>query len=241
MAKRDDILRRKQAWENLENKSREEYDQYENARDSVFEAIQAIVKDKIGSTSLSLNIRASKNRGGTSVHVDNGDSPHDEQALNWQWNVTLSDEGEIEKDSGSWSGLSATTPEQIDNLKESVRIIEILNNLDWGKILNVELPRYKDYVKTEVPQRENFEEQLLEADIEDAAEQGLLIKGHGYKMYVPRATVFYNVLNMTAKSFRVQEVHEDYLSDESRWGDPYTIRKDKFFEVIDKPIKTAEV
>lgn len=241
MAKRDDILRRKQAWENLENKSREEYDQYENARDSVFEAIQAIVKDKIGSTSLSLNIRASKNRGGTSVHVDNGDSPHDEQALNWQWNVTLSDEGEIEKDSGSWSGLSATTPEQIDNLKESVRIIEILNNLDWGKILNVELPRYKDYIKTEVPQRENFEEQLLEADIEDAAEQGLLIKGHGYKMYAPRATVFYNVLNMTDKSFRVQEVYEDDLSDESRWGSPYTIRKDKFFEVIDKPIKTAEV
>ena len=241
MAKRDDILRRKQAWENLENKSREEYDQYENARDSVFEAIQSIVKDKIGSTSLSLNIHASKNRGGTSVHVDNGDSPHDEQALNWQWNVTLSDEGEIEKDSGSWSGLSATTPEQIDNLKESVRIIEILNNLDWGKILNVELPRYKDYVKTEVPQRENFEEQLLEADIEDAAEQGLLIKGHGYKMYGPRATVFYNVLNMTDKSFRVQEVYEDDLSDESRWGSSYTIRKDKFFEVIDKPIKTAEV
>lgn len=241
MAKRDDILRRKQAWENLENKSREEYDQYENARDSVFEAIQAIVKDKIGSTSLSLNIRASKYFGGTSVHVDNGDSPHDEQALNWQWNVRLSDEGEIEKNSGSWSGLSATTPEQIDNLKESVRIIEILNNLDWGKILNVELPRYTDYVKTEVPQRENFEEQLLEADIEDAAEQGLLIKGHGYRWYAPRATVFYNVLNMTDKSFRVQEIYEDYLSDESRWGDPYTIRKDKFFEVIDKPIKTAEV
>lgn len=241
MAKRDDILRRKQSWENLQNKSREEYDQYENARDSVFEAIQAIVKDKIGSKSVSLNIRASKNRRGVSVHVDNGDSPHDEQALNWQWNVILSDEGEIEKDSGSWSGLSATTPEQIDNLKESVRIIEILNNLDWGKILNVELPRYKDYIKTEVPQRENFEEQLLEADVEDAAEQGLLIKGHGYRMYTPRATVFYNVLNMTDKSFRVQEVYEDDLSDESRWGSSYTIRKDKFFEVIDNPIKTAEV
>ena len=241
MSKRDDILRRKQAWENLRNKSREEYDQYENARDSVFEILQAIVKDRIGSTSLSLNIRASKNRGGASVHVDNGDNPHGEQALNWQWNVTLSDEGEITKDSGSWSGLSATTPEQVDNLKESVRIIEILNNLDWGKILNVELPRYTDYVKTEVPERENFEQQLLEADVEDAAEQGLLIKGHGYKLYTPRATVFYNVLNMTDKSFRVQEVYEDDLSDESRWGSPYTIRKDKFFEVIDNPIKTAEV
>lgn len=241
MSKRDDILRRKQAWENLRNKGREEYDQYENARDSVFEALQAVVRDKIGSTSLSLNVRASKNRGGASVHVDNGDSPHDEQALNWRWNVTLSDEGEIEKESGSWSGLSATTPEQIDNLKESVRIIEILNNLDWGKILNVELPRYRDYVKTEVPERENFEKQLLEADVEDAAEQGLLIKGHGYRFYGDHATVFYNILSMADKSFKVQEIHEDEVSDESKWGPSYSIRKDKFFEVIDNPIQTVEV
>ena len=153
----------------------------------------------------------------------------------------MTDEGDIKKESGSWSGLSATTPEQIANLKESVRVIEILNNLDWNELLTVEFPNFDDYVKTEVPERENFEEQLLEADVEDAAEQGLLIKGHGYKWYAPRATVFYNVLNMTDKSFRVQEVYEDDLSDESIWGSPYTIRKDKFFEVIDKPIKTAEV
>ena len=241
MAKRDDILKRREAWENLRNKSNEEHDQYENARYSVFEALQAIVKDKIGSTSLSLNIRASENRRGTSVYVDNGDNPHDEQALNWKWNVTLSDKGEIEKDSGSWSNLSATTPEQIANLKESVRIIEILNNLDWNELLTVELPNFDDYLKTEVPKRENFEEQLLEADVEDAAEQGLLIKGHGYKWYAPRASVFYKILNMTDKSFKVQEIYEDYLGDESRWRDPYTIRKDNFFKVIDKPIKTAEV
>ena len=242
MARRDDILRRKQAYEDAKNQQDTEFSQYNQANRDIMQNLNDLIRSKIGETSLNLSIGTNRSwRSGIEVHINNGSNPHDEQALNWDWRATMTDEGDIKKESGSWSGLSATTPEQIANLKESVRVIEILNNLDWNELLTVEFPNFDDYVKTEVPERENFEEQLLEADVEDAAEQGLLIKGHGYKWYVPRATVFYNVLNMTDKSFRVQEIHEDYLSDESRWGDPYIIRKDKFFEVIDNPIKTAEV
>lgn len=242
MAKRDDILRRKQAYEDAMNQQDAEVSQYRRANYDIMQNLNDLIRSKIGETSLNLSIDTNRSwRSGVEVRINNGSNPHDEQALNWDWRATMTDDGDIKKESGSWSGLSATTPEQIANLKESVRVIEILNNLDWNELLTVEFPNFDDYVKTEVPERENFEEQLLEADVEDAAEQGLLIKGHGYKWYAPRATVFYNVLNMTDKSFRVQEVYEDDLSDESRWGSPYTIRKDKFFEVIDKPIKTAEV
>ena len=242
MAKRDDILRRKQAYDDAVNKQKEERNQYRKADWDIMKGVEELVLQKIGKTSLNLDVSVGRAWGaGLEVRINNGNNPHDHQALNWNWQAEMTDDGDVKKDSGSWSGLSAITSEQIANLKESVRIIEILNNLDWKNILTVELPNYSDYIKTELPEQENFEEQLLEADVEDAAEQGLLIKGHGYKWYAPRATVFYNVLNMTDKSFKVQEIHEDYLSDESRWGDPYTIRKDKFFEVIDKPIKTAEV
>lgn len=242
MAKRDDILRRKQAYEDAKNQADTEFSQYDRANRDIMQNLNDLIRSKIGETSLDLSIDTYRSwPGGVGVRINNGSNPHDEQALNWSWNATMTGDGGIKKESGSWSGLSATTPEQIANLKESVRVIEILNNLDWNELLTVELPNFDDYVKTEVPRRENFEDQLLEADVEDAAEQGLLIKGHGYRWYAPRATVFYNVLNMTDKSFRVQEIYEDYLSDESRWGDPYTIRKDKFLEVIDKPIKTAEV
>jgi hypothetical protein len=242
MARRDDILRRKQAYEDAKNQQDTEVSQYRQANRDIMQNLNDLIRSKIGETSLNLSIDTDRSwRSGVEVRINNGSNPHDEQALNWDWRATMTDEGDIKKESGSWSGLSATTPEQIANLKESVRVIEILNNLDWNELLTVEFPNFDDYVKTEVPERENFEKQLLEADVEDAAEQGLLIKGHGYKWYAPRATVFYNVLNMTDKSFRVQEVYEDDLSDESRWGSPYTIRKDKFFEVIDKPIKTAVV
>ncbi len=242
MARRDDMLRRKQAYEDAKNQQDTEVSQYRQANRDIMQNLNDLIRSKIGETSLNLSIDTDRSwRSGVEVRINNGSNPHDEQALNWDWRATMTDEGDIKKESGSWSGLSATTPEQIANLKESVRVIEILNNLDWNELLTVEFPNFDDYVKTEVPERENFEKQLLEADVEDAAEQGLLIKGHGYKWYAPRATVFYNVLNMTDKSFRVQEVYEDDLSDESRWGSPYTIRKDKFFEVIDKPIKTAVV
>ena len=241
-ARRDDILRRKQAYDDAVNKQNEERKQYRNAEWDVMKGVEELVMHKIGKTSLNLDVSVDRAwRDGLEVRINNGNNPHDDQALNWNWQVQMTDDGDVKKDSGSWSGLSAITSEQIANLKESVRVIEILNNLDWKNLLTVELPNYSDYIKTELPEQENFDQQLVEADVEDAAEQGLLIKGHGYKMYAPRATVFYNVLNMTDKSFRVQEVHEDDLSDESRWGSPYTIRKDKFFEVIDKPIKTAEV
>lgn len=242
MSKRDDILKRKQAYDDAVSQQNAEIQEYRKASLSVMNSLQDLIRSKIGETSLDLDVLAQRSWGdGVEVRINNGNNPHDSQALNWDWTASMTEDGEIKKESGSWSGLSATTPEQIINLKESVRVIEILNNLDWNELLTVDLPNFDDYVKTKVLQRENFDEQLLEADVEDAAEQGLLIKGHGYKWYAPRASVFYKILNMTDKSFRVQEIYEDYLGDESRWGGPYTIRKDKFFEVIDRPIKTAEV
>lgn len=242
MARRDDILRRKQAYDDAVNKQKEERNQYRKAEWDVMKGVEELVLQKIGKTSLNLDVSVDRAWGtGLEVRINNGNNPHDDQALNWNWQAQMTDDGDVKKDSGSWSGLSAITSEQIANLKESVRVIEILNNLDWKNLLTVELPNYSDYIKTELPEQENFDQQLVEADVEDAVEQGLLIRGHGYKLYGQRAVVFYNVISMTDKSFRVQEIYEDDLSDESRWGSPYTIRKDKFFEVIDKPVVTAEV
>lgn len=242
MSRRDDILKRKQAYDDAYTRRKSEHTEYMKMRYSVLNKLTELVKSKIGDSSLNLNVYSDQQFGGLiTVIVNNGTNPHDEQALNWNWSVSLTAEGEIKKDSGSWSGLSAITAEQIQNLKESVRVIEILNNLDWKTLLNVELPDYNDYVTSEYPKNENFNQQLLEADVLDAMDDGLLIKGHGYKYYNSRAVVFYHILKENPKSFTVQEIHEDDLSDESRWPDPYTIQKDKLYSIIDNPIKTAEV
>lgn len=242
MSRRDDILKRKQAYDDAYSKQRNEYNEYRKDTAKVLRSLEDIVRSKVGQTSLILNINAEQGiMEDISVNVSNGNNPHDDQALNWNWSVSLTSEGEVKKDSGSWSGLSAVTPAQIENLKESVRVLEILNNIDWVNVLNVELPKYEDYVKTKLPKNENFDQQLLEEDVKDAIAEGKLIKGHGYKYYNSRATVFYHVLRETPKQYTVQEIHEDDVSDEARWPSSYRVPKETFMQLITKPLQTVEV
>ena len=232
---------KKEEYDRLYNQRESEFDEWDSATDNVFDQIADNIKRIIGDTNLDLRIDVGHRlHGGITVKIDNG-NPHDSQALNWNWTVQLTKDGELRTESGSWSGLDVTSKDKLDNLKESVRILEILNNMDWKTILNVTLPHIDEYVKTPAPVYDRFDEQLLELDVEDAAEKGLLIKGHGYRFYGNHATVFYNILSMTDKSFKVQEIHEDEVSDESKWGPSYLIRKDTFLEVIDNPIQTVEV
>lgn len=238
MSRKDEILRRKQVYEEARKQHKQEEEAWSNSVDSTLESLSQLVRDKIGTTSLRLNIYADMKYSVMSIQVNNGDNPNDDQALNWRWSVTLDKAGNIIKDSGSWSGLSAITQHQIDNLKESVRILEILNNIDWSDVLNVELPRYEEYVKTAVPDREDFEGEMMQEDIIDAMEQDKLLKGHGYKFYTPRSTVFYKILRETPKQYEVQEISELNISDPSRWPESYRIPKSKFLELIDKPVQT---
>lgn len=46
-------------------------------------------------------------------------------------------DGELKKETGSWSGLQACTIDQIENLKQCVGALEDLNNIDWKSLLNV--------------------------------------------------------------------------------------------------------
>ena len=242
MNRRDDILKRKQTYEDAYTRRRSEHTEYTKMRYSALNRLTELVKSKIGDTSLNLNVSSDQQFGGQiTVTVNNGNNPHDEQALNWNWSVSLTAEGEIKKDSGSWSGLSAITSQHLENLKESVRVLEILNNIDWVNILNVELPQYDDYVKTQLPENEDFDQQLLEEDVKDAIVEGKLIKGHGYKYYNSRATVFYHVLRETPKQYTVQEIHEDDVSDEARWPSSYRVPKETFMQLITKPLQTVEV
>lgn len=174
---------------------------------------------------------------------------HDEhKALSWDWTAYVDRKtGELKKESGSWSGLNAVTTEQIESLKQSAACLEVINSLDWESMLNVDLPKYEDYVTNDVYEKDpddgrNFKQELLEADVEDAMHAGLWIKGHGYRFYRPSADVYYKVLKETPTQY---EVTEQYAWDLENGKQPhdssYKIRKDTFFQVIDNPVKTLEV
>lgn len=160
------------------------------------------ISDLIGPTTLQLSIRADSNyiyQGWTiNIEANENRKSDNDVALSWRWKASLDDEGNVVKDSGSWSGLKVTTPEQIADLEESVRVIKILNNLDWADVLNNPIPNYKeDYADTDlanehrdrVANRPKFEDNMLAAKLEDLIGTNTAIQLIGDEYYRGRVGI----------------------------------------------------
>lgn len=243
MSRRDEVDRQKAEYDQKVSEFNEQYDSFKGMMEASTMSVQNSVREAIGQTSLNLRIRADDNRtfyapGTWSVSVDNGDRPHDGQALNWNYDVAIDDDGNVVKETGSWSGLKVTNQQEVDNLKESVRVIEILNNIDWKSILSRSMPRYEDYVTKQRPAMKHFDYEYFEADVEDAIDAGYAIKGQGNKVYMPSAPVWYYVIKSTPTMYTVVET--DSL-DNIDTDHAYRIKKDTFMKLVDNPVVTAEV
>ena len=188
-SKRDDLL-----------KQREEYDakraaiaQREDEADKAFrqadyaaaKAVEKAVSDMIGNTTLQLDVRADTSwrsfatdePSSWRITVSANDRDHFDKAraLSWHWEVDVDKQGNLVKDSGSWSGLRAVTEEQLADLEESVRILKLLNNADWSGILHMPMVKWSDYFDKGMldekhkldRERPDFESELIAAQLED--------------------------------------------------------------------------
>lgn len=234
-----------------------QYAEWEKDYLAVTNSVKKQIEDALSAFSaLNLDIRVESGVGswesGSRLRVDirsNEHNVHDEhKALSWNWEAYLDGRtGELKKESGSWSGLNAVTAEQIESLKQSAACLEVINSLDWEAMLNVDTPSYNDYITDDVYEKDpedgrNFKQELLEADIEDAMNAGLWIKGHGYKWYNSGAAAYYKVLKETPAQYEVVENYaDDVLNGRATETDPYKIKKATFFQVIDVPVETLEV
>nr|DAF03432.1 MAG TPA: hypothetical protein [Bacteriophage sp.] len=258
-AKRDDILKRKYEYEADRSSRQSKYDaQYrkyleEDGRRE--EKIRNDVIGAIGETSLDLEIRVSgrfEHKYEISVSDEN-DKFNEDKALSWDWKVYLDKNGDVKKESSSWSGMNAVTAKNLSNLKEIVRVLEILNNIDFKMILEeIRPPRYQDYVTEKNPKYEtapDFDRELMEADIEDCIGTRKGILGTGSKFY--RGNVYHFIQRETPSSYNMWDIPAYYvekndgsLSDlfekYNDRGSNYNMRKDKFFETIEKPIKIVD-
>lgn len=257
--KRDDILKRKSEYEADRSSRQSKYDaQYrkyleEDGRRE--EKIRNDVIGAIGETSLDLEIRVSgrfEHKYEISVS-DEKDKFNEDKALSWDWKVYLDKNGDVKKESSSWSGMNAVTAKNLSNLKEIVRVLEILNNIDFKMLLEeIRPPRYQDYVTEKNPKYEtapDFDRELMEADIEDCIGTRKGILGTGSKFY--RGNVYHFIQRETLSSYNMWDIPAYYvekndgsLSDlfekysDGRYN--YNMRKDKFFETIEKPIKIVD-
>lgn len=257
--KRDDILKRKSEYEadraSRQSKYDAQYRKYLEEDGRREEKIRNDVIGAIGETSLDLEIRVSgrfEHKYEISVSDEN-DKFNEDKALSWDWKVYLDKNGDVKKESSSWSGMNAVTAKNLSNLKEIVRVLEILNNIDFKMLLEeIRPPRYQDYVTENNPKYEtalDFDRELMEADIEDAIGTRKGILGTGSKFY--RGNVYHFIQRETPSSYNMWDIPAYYvekndgsLSDlfekYNDAGSNYNMRKDKFFETIEKPIKIVD-
>lgn len=167
-----------QSWKDKQDALEDEYhDKLANQQKDLEDKVSAL----IGSTSLDLEIRANPYGSFTSkgwsvaIRANERKKFDGGVALSWSWDIKLDGEGNIQKDSGSWSGLKAITAEQLADLEESVRILKVLNNIDWNEILNSPKAKYEDFVNNDIwetvrdrnKNRPDFESDILSAELED--------------------------------------------------------------------------
>lgn len=259
--KRDDILKRKSEYEADRSSRQSKYDaQYRTYLEEERKREDKIRNDvigAIGNTSLDLEIDVSgRFEHKYEIRVSDENNKFDEdKALSWDWKVYLDKNGDVKKESSSWSGMNAVTAKNLSNLKEIVRVLEILNNIDFKMLLEeIRPPKYQDYVTENNPKYEtapDFDRELMEADIEDCIGTRKGILGTGSKFY--RGNVYHFIMKETPSSYTMWDIPVYYvetndgsLSDlfEKYSGKrneyKYTMRKDKFFETIEQPITVVD-
>lgn len=177
----------------LKNIKEDKHNQYRLAIRDAAKEIEKAISEKIGPTSLELHIRVEDDwQDAWEVRIEaNENSKFDaDRALSWHWDVKFDKDGTVVKDSGSWSGLKAITPDQIADLEESVRVLKVLNNTDWYMFLKERSstkPKFEDYSDREseaafydrMKNRPKFDEQLQSAQLESlvGTDTALRLKG----------------------------------------------------------------
>lgn len=260
----DDVRQRRKEWEDryrpLKEKNDAENKAWREADRAIMRDIEQETAAAIGPVAIDLNIHAgygfSMSSARYRIEVEHNNQLGDSSkgaALRWSMTVELDEDGNVAKETSSWSGLQAVTPEQIEDLKESVRVIEKLNQIDWKPILDKAVPQYSDYIDKENSdelrkmdsEKPNFDKEERMAALEDAAESGAWIKMKGrpetdyyrgssrgdYVVRIDKLTPKFATVHITVTGEDGQPV-EQYQTDER-------IGIDKLLRYIPYPVETV--
>lgn len=226
-SKRDEILERKAAYEAQRDENLRQRTAYDAAMRDVHRGVEKAVLDAIGPSTEEISVHATygigRNLDSISCTIKGNDANifDTSKALSWSYSVSLDEDGKPVAESSSWSGLNATTPEQLSSLKETLRVLEIINGLDWASILSVGIPDYKSMVTTPAPtSRPNFDRELLELDIEELIGTKQLVKCTDGKTY--SGTVYVGIMSETPTMYNIFEVPGHYINPDTNgkygWG-----------------------
>lgn len=218
LRERDDYYKK---WDEHKKRRDNAYEQYRTAQLASVEHIQMTLERNLQKFSnLEFNVYTDYRWGDEiTVNIKCNDRTkfEDTSALSWTYDVTLNEEtGELEKSSSSWSGLKATTPEQMDSLRSTLHALEYLNSIDWPVMLKHSKVDMDDYrVEPMIDERSEYNKRVQEALFDDLAgtNKWILVRNFessGYNSYID--SIYVNIVRSTPKQYVVRMTTKSGIS-----------------------------
>lgn len=137
----------------------------------------------------------------------------DDVALSWSYNVDLDSDGNVFRETSSWSGLSATTEAQMRSLHQTISALDFLNDVDWDELVNVDMPAYEDFYdnNNKRPAKEDFDAELQEAELGELIGSNKIIKCKNWGESCPyRGDVWLHLIKETPSMYTANII-PDYV------------------------------
>ena len=267
-SKKGDILKRKREYEarmNLYEADRRDREiRYRNAEADVLEPVEEEVLAMLSKYDLlDFAVSATQDvaygegykdsKSYVRIRIECNQRSKRDHALAWHIDLKMDYDGNLLKETSSWSGLEATTMDNIKDLRQTVDALEEINTMDWAPLMNRALPSYHEYYDgaIEHPDYQNFDQELAEAELEELIGQNKLIKIHGWGESYSARYYYAAVKGQTAGQWRLSVIPEYYVEnalddreDKQEWADrvkmmandyePIRARKSSISPVKDK-------
>lgn len=221
-SRKDDILKRKAEYEQSRDAWRADRESrkqnYYRAIDSQSRPIEEAVMEQLRRfPSLEFEVRADEaNYGGRgykiAIQCNEQRKFSEDSALSWSYDVHISKDGEVKRESSSWSGLQACTESQLNSLKQTVAAIELLYNMDWASLLDKPHIRYEDYfgdMPDEPKAPSDFDRELVEAEVEDIIGTNKIIKVQGWESCpIRERTLWVQIISETPSQYKCKMISD---------------------------------
>ena len=207
--RRAEYEKKKAAYDEIRQK---EAIRYEKARDAIIEPVQKYLEDELKKfDKLQFSVQVDqgwRRKGGglkVSIKCNEYNKFDDDVALSWRYYAEVDSDGEIKRETSSWSGLSAVTEAQMDSLRQTLAALEYLNSIDWDKLIKVDTPRWADFHddSIEAPESENWDAQIKEAELEELIGQNKAIEVKGFESSGYSGNVFVKLIAQTPTQYKV--------------------------------------
>ena len=217
-SRKDDVLRRKAEYEADFNKRKLEYDtqlkKYYEARATAVEPVKNYFENLFSKYPLlHADIRVEGSVYGdrgirVEIIVDENNKFKDNISLSWNYDAYIN-QGQVVRETSSWSGMSAVTSDQLAHLEQSLSALKDLANVDWDRVLNITLPDYTEYISVTDPRfdrdKPNFKQELLEAELDDLVGQRKVIEVEPFDSSWFRGPSFVAIVRDTGKQYVIKQ------------------------------------